>query len=159
MKQTLALPHGTYSLGQSRQVTHVGRYFKLNLTVCLEVEPWGPCRLCEPGTTCREVTLKQKRAKWGNMKPGKRAGRVLQTQGATCDLTRKGERMGWFRGAWEGSADRAKVRQILVQRKVGQRRGSFLVTFGVFNLPAMASHCRIWGKWYKIIGVVFKRSL
>ena len=111
------------------------------------------------GMTCREVTLKQKCAKWRNMKQGKREGRAQQIQGAMCDLTLKWERMRWFRGAWEGSADRAKVREILAQHKVSQHRGSFLVTLGVFNLTAMTSHCRIWGKWCKIIGVVFKKSL
>ena len=39
-----------------------------------------------------------------------------------------------------------KSGKILAQHKVSQRRGSFLVALGVFNLTAMTSHCRIWGK-------------
>lgn len=52
-------------------------------------------------------------------------------------------------------ADRERV----VQHEVSKLRGPSLTKFGIFDLTAMTSHCRILSRGYRIILVVLKRSL
>ena len=108
------------------------------------------------GMACREVSLKQKCIKWGNMKQGKREGKALQTRGATCDRTLKWERTRWFRGAREGSADRIKVRKSYCNIRSASAGAHFLLhleflTWQQWQVIAEfgANDIKSWGSFFK----------